>query len=103
MKTLILFLIIISFNTTASELCKQWADIAEMSAKSRQEHKPLDVLLANIEKSSFSDTDKHTFTIIMKQAHSFPIVPSIEDKLALISDFGDVIFLQCLNETAKPT
>lgn len=100
MKTLISILTIISFQLSAQNICHEWSKIAEMSAKSRQEHKPLDKLLESIEKSSFNDADKNTFVAIMKDAHSYPIYPLIDDKLKFIKDFGDTIFLQCLNEIA---
>ena len=100
-KTLLLTLTICSFNTTASEHCSVWADIAENVMESRQNNITQEQMLHILaETTSIPEEAKGGVASIITAAYNNPVQPYIQGKLSVIKMFGDAIFIQCLKETA---
>lgn len=94
-------LLALSFAAKASEHCSVWADIAENVMESRQNNITQEQMLHILsETTSIPEEAKGGVVSIITAAYSNPIQPYIQDKLSMIKQFGDAIFIQCLKDTA---
>lgn len=96
------FILIVVLNKAeASEHCEEWALQAEGIMTVRQENVPIEILLTRLNKTEhLPEEAKPTVHKIMTVAYDIPVFDKIKDKLQVIEDFADAIFINCLKETA---
>lgn len=100
----VLILVCLSFSlpTKASEHCEQWGNAAEAIMLQRQEHVESSVLQQRLSNTSdVPEAAKPTMGKIIDAAYTIPIYNKIGEKLQVIEEFSDAIFIECLHKTAN--